>query len=543
MLTGDKSHQGLLVTDACAQTCGKCSHVGVCVDDPVGLLPRMMQGFPKPRNGGWTCALLGQAMNIDWKIQCDKFIVEVSAMFAGVMPPAESTAVLLKEVCPVQCGTCACQDGFEVVTSAGSGAGWQCKQQSAPRYQLSRLVGCLARADILQYIPNDGGGNWGTFVPGPRATVPSVPTSKLPCRRACAACDLGVVCQSLLLHPIQQWTTQHTLKWLLDDTVVGSLPVVHAFIEGQVDGKTLSALVGSDKVLARHMLDKLGIHPLSAVKDLLEVVETYAFPRSLDRSPSPQSCSRLVKPLLVHHTITITDLFAVDDVNMQFEVALLVDTVWQDDRVLYIPSSTDAELESCERPCFDTAANVIEEGSEMPPEAVRCCDKMWVPRVSYTNAKELTVTKHSQIVWKERKARMRTSLRGVFKQTMLFSRFPYDQQKLTIAMQLSENVDDVALQPSTVQLSDEQGGCPGWIIMPSSGAGVSRKTKASAAGDDKAAAAVSAGAASFHVQRLHSHFVDNYMSSMIMLVVLSWYANFTIQLCSPLMWIGDLHGH
>ena len=80
----------------------------------------------------------------------------------------------------------------------------------------------------------------------------------------------------------------------------------------------------------------------------------------------------------------MTELYAVDDVAMEFEWAGFMYAEWPDDRIIFIPSSTDAELERCQRPCFDASENELIDGV-VPPEAQKCCDKAWVPKVSFTN--------------------------------------------------------------------------------------------------------------------------------------------------------------
>jgi len=193
----------------------------------------------------------------------------------------------------------------------------------------------------------------------------------------------------LLLNPMQQWTATETLNWLVDDTTVGTLAVAAAFAAGAVDGRALSVLVGPNEVLARQTLESMAI-PLANVKPLLEKVERYAYPAALDRPPTRESCSRLEQPLRVRQSITITDVYSINDVTMEFEVALQIETIWSDDRVLYIPESTDSELEGCKQLCLDRSINII-ESTRVPMEEKRCCDRMWIPRVTYTNAKETQV--------------------------------------------------------------------------------------------------------------------------------------------------------
>jgi hypothetical protein len=188
---------------------------------------------------------------------------------------------------------------------------------------------------------------------------------------------------------MQQWTATETLNWLVDDTTVGTLAVAAAFVAGAVDGRALSVLVGPNEILARQTLESMAI-PLANVKPLLEKVERYAYPAALDRPPTRESCSRLEQPLRVRQSITITDVYSINDVTMEFEVALQIETIWSDDRVLYIPESTDSELEGCKQLCLDRSINII-ESTRVPMEEKRCCDRMWIPRVTYTNAKETQV--------------------------------------------------------------------------------------------------------------------------------------------------------
>lgn len=51
--------------------------------------------------------------------------------------------------------------------------------------------------------------------------------------------------------------------------------------------------------------------------------------------------------------------------GMEFELAMQVDTTWSDDRVLYIPLSTDSELESCQQRCFNIEAASGDEASRV----------------------------------------------------------------------------------------------------------------------------------------------------------------------------------
>ena len=318
---------------------------------------------------------------------------------------------------------------------------------------------------------------------------------------------------------MQQWTAAETLTWLLDDTSFATLPIVAAFVSGALDGRTLTALVGPNDVLASRILDDMNI-PAASVQTLLEHVERYVFPSGLDQPPALESCSRLPKPLAVRQAIDITDIYVVDDVGMEFEIAFTIETQWDDDRVLYIPESTESELELCTKLCFNPSVTVVD--GPTPLEASRCCDKMWIPIVAYTNSKELIPSQEPQVFWYDKTATMRASYRGIFKTTMFFDNFPFDRQNLVIDMQLPYKADDVTFQVSSLATTSQDS--PGWTISPrtETTVGWTVSTKHEGGID------YSVATARFQVTRMHSHFVDNYMSSMVMRCTLSWLA-FTLK--------------
>jgi hypothetical protein len=442
--------------------------------------------------------------------------------------------VTVANLCPASCRSCTCADGSVVY-----GADGQCTALTERHTHSAQLLGCLQHAEVVKWHGAKIQWQYGPQFVGNR----TVPTD-WPCRRACTACDLGPVCQSLLLAPIQQWTQDWTLNWLLDSSGIASPELAAAFVAGSIDGRTLSVLVGPNAVLARHTLQEINI-PLAAVKPLVEAVELYAFPTDLDRPPSTESCSRLASPITVRLSVTVIDLYDVDDVAMEYESSMHLYTSWDDDRILYIPSSTEAELEACKHPCFDEAENDIEAGESVPPEATRCCDRVWIPRITLTNAKELNVVEDAKIVWKRGSAFMQTTLRGRFKSSMFFHNFPFDAQDLLLSFQLANSIADVKLViADVVVLQGKKETTPGWRLVDSGstvreknergsdlrhGSAVSHLATGSATQSERARVVASDVLYSridvkLRVRRQHSHFVDNYVSSIVMLTTLSWVA-------------------
>lgn len=112
---------------------------------------------------------------------------------------------------------------------------------------------------------------------------------------------------------MQKWSADDARNWLVDETDAGTPEVVMAFLVHSVDGQALSVLVGPNELLAEHTLGAMDL-PLDAVKPLVEIVERYAYPAGLGSPPAHRSCSRLGKPIVVRQSITITDLYIVDDV-------------------------------------------------------------------------------------------------------------------------------------------------------------------------------------------------------------------------------------
>ena len=112
---------------------------------------------------------------------------------------------------------------------------------------------------------------------------------------------------------MQKWSVDDARNWLVDETDAGTPEVVMAFLVHSVDGQALSVLVGPNELLAEHTLGAMDL-PLDAVKPLVEIVERYAYPAGLGSPPAHRSCSRLGKPIVVRQSITITDLYIVDDV-------------------------------------------------------------------------------------------------------------------------------------------------------------------------------------------------------------------------------------
>lgn len=341
------------------------------------------------------------------------------------------------------------------------------------------------------------------------------PDELLPCRQSCTACDLGPVCKSLLVSPMQSWDEEKAVQWLIDETDVDNLAVISAFSHHKVDGRALHSLIGLDGHL---WSEKLTI-PLSDAKHLLGYAERYAFPADLDRPPSIDSCSRVPLPIEVQRYVSITDLYAIDDVLMEFEIALDMETTWADDRITYIPSSSQTELKRCSRLCFDTSQNELAEGESEPSEATKCCDNVWIPRVTFTNAKEVTDIESPRVAWRQGQVTMKSKLRAKFKTTMSFDQFPFDSQDLVVEMQVSDNaIGSVQMQTGAPVIMPRvrTQGTPGWTLSEE------LPTSSRAASVSQGGSTYSQSIVTLHVQRLHGHFVDNYMSSIVMLCTLSW---------------------
>ena len=89
---------------------------------------------------------------------------------------------------------------------------------------------CLASGTVLKWQPANS--KW-TEGAGAKRNVTA--SADQPCRRACTACDLGPICQNLLLKPMQLWSAEHTLNWLIDTSGIATVELAAAFVRGSVE--------------------------------------------------------------------------------------------------------------------------------------------------------------------------------------------------------------------------------------------------------------------------------------------------------------------
>jgi hypothetical protein len=336
-----------------------------------------------------------------------------------------------------------------------------------------------------------------------------------PCKQTCTACDLGAVCQSLLTRPMHTWSRADTMDWLQDSVGMTGLDVISALSSADLDGLGLQVLLGSG---ATEWASQLGIS-LSTAKQLSEFAETYASPTDLDRAPSRGSCSRLALPLAVDRSISISDFLTIDDRSMEFQLELSVETSWPDDRVAYMPSSSYLQLGSCSQLCFDVTVNTLPEGSPTPPEASKCCDALWIPRVIFTNAKEVTEIESPQVSWSAGMAILRERVRVTLKSSMSFDTFPFDSQDLSMEMQVMGSTDASVLITTGNVAMDQRVwdvGVLGWEISQDPVNIVSAASKGELS--------YSTSTVTIHVSRVYSEFVGTYLVAIIILVTLSWIA-------------------